>query len=293
MRPASPPAPSGPTPRPARRCTTRLFRMGDDIRATRPDALVVVAAEHFANFFMNNMPAFAIGMADPYEGPIEDEAWLGIKRARVPGNKALSRKLIEGVMQTVDVAYAEEWKFDHGIMVPLHFLTPRLRPADHSGQHQLPGPAADAAAARLGVRRGAARAADAVPERIALVGTGGISHWPATPDSREDQRGLGPGVSRALGGKRPRGAAVVHRCRHLSRRRPGRLRDPHLHRRRGGGEGRQGQDRVLRAGAGLRRQLHRGPDAGRGLALSTSVRRTGEAGRRRVQAGSRRGETMI
>jgi 2,3-dihydroxyphenylpropionate 1,2-dioxygenase len=27
------------------------------------------------------------------------------------------------------------------------------------------------------------RAADEVPERIALVGTGGISHWPATPDS--------------------------------------------------------------------------------------------------------------
>jgi Catalytic LigB subunit of aromatic ring-opening dioxygenase len=27
------------------------------------------------------------------------------------------------------------------------------------------------------------RAADLVPERIAIVGTGGISHWPATPDS--------------------------------------------------------------------------------------------------------------
>ena len=26
-------------------------------------------------------------------------------------------------------------------------------------------------------------AADAVPERIAMIGTGGISHWPATPDS--------------------------------------------------------------------------------------------------------------
>ena len=94
----------------------RCSRMGDDIRATRPDALVVVAAEHFANFFMNNMPAFAIGMADHYEGPIEDEAFLRHQRARVPGNKALSRKLIEGVMQTVDVAYAEEWKFDHGII---------------------------------------------------------------------------------------------------------------------------------------------------------------------------------
>lgn len=36
----------------------------------------------------------------------------------------MSRKLVEGVMQTVDVAYAEEWKLDHGIAVPLHFLTP-------------------------------------------------------------------------------------------------------------------------------------------------------------------------
>src|SRR3981189_3348962 len=100
-------------------------RMRLAIEAARPDALVVVAAEHFANFFMNNMPAFAIGMADSYEGPIEDEAFLKIKRTTVPGDKALSKKLIEGVMQTVDVAYAEEWKFDHGIAVPLHFLTPR------------------------------------------------------------------------------------------------------------------------------------------------------------------------
>jgi 2,3-dihydroxyphenylpropionate 1,2-dioxygenase len=27
------------------------------------------------------------------------------------------------------------------------------------------------------------KAADSVPERIAIIGTGGISHWPATPDS--------------------------------------------------------------------------------------------------------------
>ena len=40
------------------------------LRAAQPDALIVVAAEHFANFFMNNMPAYAIGMADHYEGPV-------------------------------------------------------------------------------------------------------------------------------------------------------------------------------------------------------------------------------
>lgn len=33
-------------------------------------------------------------------------------------------KLIEGMIQTVDLAVCEEWKLDHGIMVPLHHLAP-------------------------------------------------------------------------------------------------------------------------------------------------------------------------
>ena len=95
--------------------------MRADIEASGAEAIIVVAAEHFANFFMNNMPSFAIGMADFYDGPIEDPGWLGIEKFRAPGNRDLSQRLITEVMQTVDVAYAEEWKFDHGIAVPLHF----------------------------------------------------------------------------------------------------------------------------------------------------------------------------
>ena len=53
----------------------KLDEMRRQIEATRPDALIVVAAEHFANFFMNNMPAYCIGMGESYEGPIEDEDW--------------------------------------------------------------------------------------------------------------------------------------------------------------------------------------------------------------------------
>jgi 2,3-dihydroxyphenylpropionate 1,2-dioxygenase len=160
-----------------------LRRLGESMRETRPDALVIVAAEHFANFFMNNMPAYAIGMADRYEGPIEDPAWLGIERTRVPGNAELSRRLIGEVMNDVDVAFAEEWKFDHGIMVPLHFLTPRFDlpvvPVNINCQGPPLTPLKRAWAFGAALRR----ACDAVPERIALVGTGGISHWPATPDS--------------------------------------------------------------------------------------------------------------
>jgi aromatic ring-opening dioxygenase catalytic subunit (LigB family) len=153
------------------------------LRATEPDALVVVAAEHFANFFMNNMPPFAIGMADHYDGPIEDPDWLRIPRVRVPGNKDLSRRLIMTVMKSSDVAYAEEWKFDHGIMVPLHFLTPEFDlpviPVNINCQGPPLTPLPRAWAFGESIRAGC----ESVPERIALVGTGGISHWPATPDS--------------------------------------------------------------------------------------------------------------
>jgi aromatic ring-opening dioxygenase catalytic subunit (LigB family) len=158
-------------------------RMRLALEAAKPDALIVIAAEHFANFFMNNMPAYALGMADQYDGPIEDPAWLGIERTRIPGDAELSKRIIQETMRTVDVAFAEEWKFDHGIMVPLSFLTPRydlkIIPANINCQGPPLTPLHRAWAFGEALRR----ACDKVPERIALVGTGGISHWPATPDS--------------------------------------------------------------------------------------------------------------
>jgi 2,3-dihydroxyphenylpropionate 1,2-dioxygenase len=160
-----------------------LYQLGETLREARPDALVVVGAEHFANFFMDNMPAYAMGMADHYEGPIEDPAWLGIARTRIPGNAALSQRLIAEVMQEVDVAFAEEWKFDHGIMVPLHFLTPRFDVPIVPVNINCQGPPLTPLPRAWAFGEALRRAADAVPERIALVGTGGISHWPATPDS--------------------------------------------------------------------------------------------------------------
>ena len=158
-------------------------QMRQGIEATKPDALVVVAAEHFANFFMDNMPSFAIGMANSYTGPIEDTAWLGIYKTKVPGNAELSKRFIKEVMNTSDVAYAEEWQFDHGIMVPLHFLTPNYNLPIIPVNINCQGPPLAPLHRSWAFGESLRAAADALPERIAIVGTGGISHWPATPDS--------------------------------------------------------------------------------------------------------------
>jgi 2,3-dihydroxyphenylpropionate 1,2-dioxygenase len=157
--------------------------MRQAIEASKPDALFIISAEHFANFFSNNMPAYSIGMADHYDGPIEDPDWLGIAKREVPGNKTLSRRVIELVLNNSDVGYAEEWKFDHGIMVPLHHLTPNydipVIPANINCQAPPFSPLSRAYAFGQSIRN----AFDSIPERIALISTGGTSHWPCTPDS--------------------------------------------------------------------------------------------------------------
>ena len=158
-----------------------LNKQRQEIEASGAEALIVI--EHFANFFMNNMPAFCIGIGHHYFGPIEDPAWLKIEKTSVPGAPDLGTRLTKEVMQTVDTAYAEEWKFDHGIMVPLHFLTPNydlpIIPVNINCQ----GPPLTPLHRAWEFGRALRRACDKVPEKIALVGTGGISHWPATPDS--------------------------------------------------------------------------------------------------------------
>ncbi|HWI85414.1 MAG TPA: extradiol ring-cleavage dioxygenase [Sphingomonas sp.] len=153
------------------------------LEAARPDAVIILAAEHFANFFMNNMPAYAIGLGETYRGPIENPDWLKIPLREAKGDPDLGRRLVTEMLESIDVAYCEEWQFDHGIIVPLHFLDPQNRltiiPANINCQGPPLTPLHRAWAFGEAIRR----AADAVPERIALVATGGISHWPATPDS--------------------------------------------------------------------------------------------------------------
>lgn len=158
-------------------------RLRDALALAKPDAVIILAAEHFANFFMNNMPAYALGMGEEYDGPIEDPDWLRISHRTVKGAPDLSRRLIQHMLGTVDVAYAEEWRFDHGIMVPLHFLDPENRYAIIPGNINCQGPPLTPLHRAWAFGEALRAAADSVPERIAIIGTGGISHWPATPDS--------------------------------------------------------------------------------------------------------------
>ena len=154
-----------------------------EILASEAEVLIVIAAEHFANFFMDNMPAYCMGIGDKHSGPIEDSEWLKIEKTTIPGAPNLATRLAKTVMRSVDLAYSEEWRCAHGIMVPLNFLTPDYDLPVIPCNINCQGPPLTPLNRTWEFGEALRAACDEQVEKIALVGTGGISHWPATPDS--------------------------------------------------------------------------------------------------------------
>ena len=65
-----------------------------DIMNAGAEAIIVIAAEHLANCFMNNMPAYFIGISENYEGPIEDTEWIAIEKTEITGEPNLGRSFL-------------------------------------------------------------------------------------------------------------------------------------------------------------------------------------------------------
>ncbi len=100
-------------------------KLGTMLAAAKPDAIVALTVEHWANFFLNSMPAFCIGRAEHYDGPIEE--WLRIPKARVPGDATLATQLIDACLDHgFDPTFSDELLFDHATFLPLHFLNPNM-----------------------------------------------------------------------------------------------------------------------------------------------------------------------
>ena len=106
--------------------TGALYRkVAEQVEAAAPDVIVFFDTDHFVNFFFDNLPAICIGMVDEAEGP--DETRVEMPRYRVRIHETMARSLFEFALNhEFDVAGKEEMVLDHSILVPLHFLTPRM-----------------------------------------------------------------------------------------------------------------------------------------------------------------------
>jgi hypothetical protein len=74
----------------------RLYAGFEELRerlhAAKLDAILIITSEHCANFFLDCMPAFTMGQAERYFGPVEP--WVKIDQGFSPGHPALSDRLL-------------------------------------------------------------------------------------------------------------------------------------------------------------------------------------------------------
>lgn len=159
-----------------------MEQIGERLRAARPDLVVVVSSDHFHNLFTDRMPAFCVGVGDSHQGPAEK--WIRIKPFTVRGAPAFGRAVMEHAFRLgMDPAFSERTVIEHGLAVPLSFLTPSFDvPVLPVLQNCMvpPLPPLRRCYAFGQVLRAAAEDQGL---RVAVVGTGGLSHAPGSADA--------------------------------------------------------------------------------------------------------------
>ncbi len=175
------------TPAQRTRFLASLEVLRNRLEDARPDLLVVFANDHLQNFFLNNMPAFCVGLAEQYAAPSEAGAvFLKIPPRWVPGGGAWAKSLLAaGLARGFDFAYSYELEFWDEVSVPLHFLMPGVGcpivpVLINCVAPPLPSPRRCHQVGAF-VREFIERRPKG--ERVALLASGGLSHWVGTPET--------------------------------------------------------------------------------------------------------------
>jgi gallate dioxygenase len=107
--------------------TARFFAsLTRELEAMRPDLMVVFDTDHLNMFFLDNLPIFAVGVTATFKGPNDEPRAVPIYtiKSRPDVASHIRRFVIEA---GYDLALAQEFTVDHSVVVPLHFLTPRMQ----------------------------------------------------------------------------------------------------------------------------------------------------------------------
>lgn len=151
------------------------------LEKAEPDALVVIAPDHFTNFFVDNMPAFCVGLNENYVGPAED--WLRIDKCNVPGARALAKDILNTCFASgIEPAFSEDLRLEHSVMVPLSLLTPKMDIPIVWIMINCQVPPLPPLRRCFELGRAIRRVFDRRDGRFAILGTGGLSHWPGAPE---------------------------------------------------------------------------------------------------------------
>lgn len=99
----------------------------ETLTRAKPDILVMVGADHFHQFFLDNYPTFLIGKAPRYDATFyNEEREFGLPKYVLEGHEELSGYMLQGLLdREFDFAFSNELKIDHSIICPIITVRPQ------------------------------------------------------------------------------------------------------------------------------------------------------------------------
>jgi AmmeMemoRadiSam system protein B len=152
-----------------------MGRLGQLLDETKPDALVIFASDHLETFFLKSVPTFEIVAGERATAVFAGKTW----------SPKIHQGLAEGllnelVMRDFDMAYSQEAELGHSFAAPFEWvLAGRDIPVVpiFVNTYLPPLPRAQRCAA---FGRAIAEIVGKRKERVALLASGGMSHYPGT-----------------------------------------------------------------------------------------------------------------
>jgi 2,3-dihydroxyphenylpropionate 1,2-dioxygenase len=155
------------------------------LAALEPDVIVCVGSNHFRGFFLDLMPSFAIGVGD-----VIGAGEGGTPEGRLPADPALARFLLdELVAADIDVAFSIKMTIDHGITYAMQHLSPSPEIPLVPIVVNVFAPPLPSVHRCVQLGRTIREAVGRYPAatRVAVIGSGGLSHNLPWPDWRSPQ----------------------------------------------------------------------------------------------------------
>ena len=169
---------------PRERLGAAFLELGKRIRAARPDVLLIIGADHWANFFLDNLPAICIGVGAKHGSP--PEAWLADfpYATSMVGHPELGQHLVDfAITHGFEPSASHNLRLDHAFCVPLWKSVlnplPTLLPIVINVM-QSPVPSI-ARCLAFGSMLGDAIRSFVAPIRVAILASGGLSHSVGEP----------------------------------------------------------------------------------------------------------------
>ena len=152
--------------------------LGKRLTAAKPDVLIVVSPDHWSNFFLDNYPAVCIGVGETNEGP--PEPWMkDFPHHTLAGHPGLAMHIADQALRHgFEPAVSHRLKLDHGACIPLWRMElerlPKIVPL-LVNSIEPPMPTLQRCY-QWGALLRKAIESYAEPLRVAILGTGGLSH---------------------------------------------------------------------------------------------------------------------